>query len=70
MSWKTINAILGLATVDEDFCKILLNDPLGAVRMKKFELSSAEIEAFRAISARDLSEFSQKLIATLDKDKT
>lgn len=67
MSWKTINAILGLATVDEDFCEHLLTDPLKAVKARHFELTTEEQEAFRTISATNLAELSQQLIALLDK---
>ncbi|MFL5655815.1 MAG: Os1348 family NHLP clan protein [Ktedonobacteraceae bacterium] len=67
MSWKTINAILGLATVDEEFCRALLADPLAAVQARQFELIAEEQEAFKIISATSLSEFSQQLVALRDK---
>jgi hypothetical protein len=67
MSWKTINAILGLATVDEEFCRALLADPLAAVQARQFELTAKEQEAFKIISATSLSEFSQQLVALRDK---
>ena len=67
MSWKTINAILGLATVDEEFCRALLADPPAAVQARQFELTAEEQEAFKIISATSLSEFSQQLIALRDK---
>ncbi len=66
MSWKTINAILGLASVDQTFCRALLENPLKAVQAKKFELTPQEEEVFKRISARDLTEFSQMLLAYLD----
>src|SRR4051794_35792775 len=69
MSWKTINAMLGLATVDEDFCELLLADPVAAIKARQFEISAEELNAFKTISATNLSEFSQQLIALLDKDK-
>lgn len=68
MSWKTVNAILGLATVDEEFRRALLADPLAAIRAQQIELTIEEQKAFRTISARNLSEFSQQLIALLDKN--
>jgi len=67
MSWKIINTILGLATVDEEFRRALLADPLAAVQAQQIELTAEEQDAFRAISAGNLSEFSQQLIALLDK---
>ena len=62
MSWKIINTILGLASVDQTFCRELLENPLQAVQSKQFELTVAEEEIFKQISARDLTEFSQILL--------
>src|SRR5690348_10214622 len=39
MTRKTINAILGLASVDQTFCQELLTNPLQAVQTKHFDLS-------------------------------
>lgn len=66
MSRKTINAILGLASVDQSFCRELLENPLQAVQAKDFELTAEEQEIFKRISARDLYEFSQMLLTLLD----
>ena len=66
MSWKIINAILGLASVDQTFCRELLENPSRAVQNKQFELTREEEEIFTRISARDLTEFSQLLLAHLD----
>jgi hypothetical protein len=66
MSRKIINAILGLASVDQAFRRELLENPLQAVQAKQFELTPEEEEIFKRISARDLSEFSQQLLAHLD----
>jgi len=64
---KIINAILGLASVDQDFCEELLKDPLQAVQAKNFELDPDEQKVFKQISAHDLYEFSQMLLALLNK---
>jgi hypothetical protein len=69
MSWKIINAILGLASVDQTFCRALLENPLQAVQAKKFALTAEEEEVFKRISARDLAEFSQMLLAHLEAEK-
>lgn len=66
MTRKTINAILGLASVDQTFCQELLTNPLRAVQTKHFDLSREEQEIFTRISARDLYEFSQILLTFLD----
>lgn len=70
MSRKTINAILGLASVDQTFCQELLDNPLQAVQAKNFDLSREEQEIFKRISARDLYEFSQILLTLLDPQDT
>lgn len=67
MSWKTINTLLGLAAVDEEFCQMLMDDPLAAAQKKHIELTAEEQEAFKSISATNLSEFSQQLIARLQR---
>ncbi len=69
MTWKIINAILGLATVDETFCTALLANPLAAVQTRNFELSLEEQHAFTSISAHNLSEFSQQLVALLGTEE-
>src|SRR5579859_377690 len=67
MTWKTINALLGLATVDEEFRRALLADPLAAAQARHFELTTEEQEAFKSISATSLSEFSQQIVTLLGK---
>jgi hypothetical protein len=66
LSRKTINAILGLASVDQTFCQELLKDPLQAVQTRQFKLTSEEEEIFKRISAQNLYEFGQLLLAYLD----
>jgi len=68
MSWQIINTILGLATVDEEFCRALLADPINAVKARHFILTTEEQEVFQTISAANLSEFSQQLVALLKAD--
>jgi hypothetical protein len=67
MSWKTINALLGLATVDDEFCRALLANPLPAAQARHFELTGEEQAALKTISAKNLSEFSQQILTLLDK---
>lgn len=62
MGWKTINAILGLATTDETFCQELLKDPVKAIKQRKFVLTREEEIKISRIVASDLSEFSQQLL--------
>ena len=62
MSWKTINAILGLAATDEAFCQELLKDPVKAIKQQHFLLTKAEEEKLSRIVAGNLSEFSQQVL--------
>ncbi len=68
MSWKAINAILGMAAVDEKFCQELLDNPVQAIRARNFELTASEQEKLKRISARDLTEFSQKVLILFDQE--
>jgi hypothetical protein len=63
---KSINAILGLASVDQVFCEELLKNPLQAVQARNFELSVDEQRMFSSIQASDLYDFSQKLLVLLE----
>ncbi|BCL84195.1 hypothetical protein ccbrp13_66600 [Ktedonobacteria bacterium brp13] len=68
MSWKTINAILALAVVDEKFCESLLQNPVQTIQLKNFELTQVEREKIRHITAHDLTEFSQKILTVFSKE--
>lgn len=61
MSWEIINEILGLATIDKEFARELLQDPLAAVQKRGFPLTPKEQEVFGAISTNTLQEFSRDL---------
>lgn len=63
MSWKTINAILGRAAIDDTFCQDLLKNPLETIKQSRFALTREEEEKLSHISASDLSEFSQQVLA-------
>jgi hypothetical protein len=69
MSWQAVNAILGLATVDEAFCQELLKNPVQAIRARNFELTASEQEKIKRIVARDLTEFSQKLLILFEREE-
>jgi hypothetical protein len=66
---ETINAILGLATVDEEFCRALLADPLAAAQARQFELTAEEQEIFKKASATSLAELSRQLVVLLDENE-
>jgi len=68
MSWKTINAILGLAVIDEAFCQELLKNPVEAIKQRQFVLTREEEEKLSTIVARDLSEFSQQVLVLFEQE--
>lgn len=67
MSWKTINAILGRAAIDDVFCQDLLKNPVEAIKRGGFVLTREEKEIFSRISADDLSEFSQQVLVLFER---
>jgi hypothetical protein len=67
MSWKVINAILGLAALDDAFCQELLKNPVEAIKQQQFILTSEEEEKLSSIVANDLSEFSQQVLVLFDR---
>lgn len=68
MSWTTINHILGLAAVDQQFWEELKKDPLTTCQNRGFELTSEEKAVLSSIHAETLTEFSQRLIDELGND--
>ncbi len=63
MSWETLNEILSAAATDENFARDLLRNPLGTIDSYGYHLTTRERDALHDISARDLPEFSQQLLA-------
>lgn len=66
MSWKTINYMLGLAAVDQQFWQELKEDPLMASQRLGIQLTLEEKTALSKIKAETLSEFSQCLLYELN----
>lgn len=65
MSWKVINELIGLASIDQDFCQELLTNPLDAVEAHGFPLTDEEKDVFGSIQVRNIHEFSQRVYAQL-----
>lgn len=65
MSWKTINEILALASVDPTFREALQRDPLTAVETQGFELTGAEQRVFQECTSLPLVEFCRVLLERL-----
>ncbi len=62
MSWRVINDIIGLATINPDFCRAFLDNPTQAARAHGFTLTLEEEQVLNTIKVNDIYEFSQKLI--------
>ncbi len=65
MSWKTINEIIALASLDPAFREALQRDPVAAVLAQGFELTSEEQNVFQAFASRTLVEFCQGVLERL-----
>lgn len=65
MSWKTINEILALASVDPAFREALQYDPISAVETQGFELTGAERQVFQECISLTLVEFCRVLLERL-----
>lgn len=66
MPRTSLNQLLGLATVDPGFCHLLLTSPEEAVQQQGIDLTPIEREVLLTITAHDLQEFSQQLLAKLE----
>ncbi len=65
MSWKTINEILALASLDPDFREALQRDPMSAAEAQGFELTGEERNVFQEYASLPLAEFCQNLLERL-----
>jgi hypothetical protein len=62
MSWKTINEILALASLDQTFREALQDDPVSAVEAQGFTLNDEERSIFHTLASLPLTEFCQGLL--------
>lgn len=69
MSWKTINRIFGLASINPVFRQQLQEDPLAALETEGFELTSEEQEAFGKFYSLPVSQFCQRVLEELAPDE-
>jgi len=65
MSWKTINEIICLASLDPIFCEALRRDPISAIEAQGFELAGAEREVLQELASLTLVEFCQSVLERL-----
>lgn len=69
MSWKTLNRILGLALVDQQFWNELKKDPVATCENRGFDLSLEEKAVLSRIHVGTLTEFSQHLLDEFDNQR-
>lgn len=69
MPWKTINRILGLASINPAFRQQLQEDPASAVKTQGFELTPEELEVFTRFCSLPFPQFCQHLQAELSPDE-
>jgi hypothetical protein len=65
MSWKTVNEILALASVDPSFREAFQHDPISAVETQGFELTGDERQVFQACRSLTLVECCRVLLERL-----
>lgn len=61
MSWKTLNHVLGLASVDQAFWQALQKDPVAAIEAQGFILCSEERNFLSGLIVTDLADLSRAL---------
>ncbi len=61
MSWKIINRIIGLASINPDFRQRLQRDPLLALKAQGIVLTAEELEVFKKYAALPFAQFCQRL---------
>jgi hypothetical protein len=69
MSWRTINEILGLASIDPTFRQMLQDDPLSTTEALGFELTTEELEVFRACTSLSFTDLCQHVLERLAPDQ-
>lgn len=65
MSWKTINHIIGLASINPAFREQLQQDPQTALETEGFKLTPKEMDAFISLAPLPFTQFCRHLQETL-----
>lgn len=68
MSWKIINRIIGLASVNLTFRQRLQQDPETTLREEGFELTPEEMEVFKTFISLPFAQFCQQLMKSFAVD--
>lgn len=61
MSWKIINRVLALASIDPTFRQALQQDPITTLQTQEIELTQEEWEIFIKYSSLPFSQFCEHL---------
>ncbi len=69
MSWKTINRILGLASINPAFQQQLQQDPQTALEAHGFQLTAEELAAFKKFASLPFPLFCERLCSELAPDE-
>lgn len=69
MSWKTINQIIGLASIDQAFRDALQQKPLDTLEAEGFQLTTEEQEIFTTCSTLSFADFCQYIVNKLEPDR-
>jgi hypothetical protein len=65
MSWKIINQVIGLASINLAFRQALQQNPEAALREEGIELTPEELDTFRNFASLPFQLFCQRLEETL-----
>lgn len=69
MSWKTVNRILGFASINPTFQQQLRQNPQAAIEAYGFELPPEELEVLCTFASLPFPQFCERLAARLAPDE-
>ena len=69
MSWKIVNQIIGLASIDLNFQKKLQQDPEAALAAQGIDLPPEELEVLRQCATLPFPQFCQRLQEIMAPDE-
>jgi hypothetical protein len=70
MSWKTINSILGRASIDPGFWRAFQQNPLATLERENIELTTEEQEIFIKLAHLPFQEFCKQILAELGPNES
>lgn len=70
MTWKTVNQIIGLASINRAFRQQLQQDPVAALESRGFELAPEELDVLIRSCSLPFPQLCQYLQETLDPENS